>query len=85
MRPGAEDLKADVSKLTRSAEIDFTFDPLHAANSEIAGAMRQIEAPGVKAAAVEVASQPVAAVPASEAGEIASVATSPPAARVAHE
>jgi sec-independent protein translocase protein TatB len=81
---GAEDLKADVSKLTRSAEIDFTFDPLHAANSEIAGAMRQIEAP-VKAAAVEVASQPVAAVPASEAGEIASVATSPPAARVAHE
>jgi sec-independent protein translocase protein TatB len=79
---GAEDLKADVSKLTRSAEIDF--DPLHAANSEIAGVMRQIEAP-VKAAAVEVASRPVAAVPASETAEIASVAAPPPVARAANE
>ncbi|WP_297296821.1 twin-arginine translocase subunit TatB [uncultured Methylovirgula sp.] len=42
---GAEDLKADVHKLTESAKIDLGFDPLHAAKSEMMSAVRQIEAP----------------------------------------
>ena len=62
---GAEDLKANVNKLTESAKIDLGFDPLQAANSEIASVMRQVErhveAP-VKTAPVEVAALPIAAV-----------------------
>ncbi len=93
---GAEDLKADVNKMTESAKIDLGFDPLQAANSEIASAMRQIEAPAkaapvqaapVQAAPVEVTAPAIAAVPEPEVDEITSEAkaeiVSEPASRAA--
>ncbi|MEW6436460.1 MAG: twin-arginine translocase subunit TatB [Pseudomonadota bacterium] len=42
---GAEDLKADVSRLKESAKIDLGFDPIHAAKAEVMSAVREIEAP----------------------------------------
>ena len=42
---GADDLKADVNKLTESTKIDLGFDPVHATKTELMSAMRQIEAP----------------------------------------
>ncbi|QAY96974.1 twin-arginine translocase subunit TatB [Methylovirgula ligni] len=79
---GAEDLKADVNKLTESAKIDLGFDPLQTANSEIASVMRQVEAP-VKTVPVEVAALPVAAVSAPEINEAAPETA--PVARAANE
>jgi sec-independent protein translocase protein TatB len=42
---GAEDLKADVNKLTESTKIDLGFDPVHAAKTEVMSTIRQIETP----------------------------------------